>query len=142
MKKKPTVTKRAPQSKKTGGDKNSAQDSSSKFEKLLKKAAQGAHYTLRLYITGTTSRSTEAISNIRKLCEEYLHGRYDLEVIDIYQQPSQAADAQIIAAPTLIKEFPKPFKRLIGNLADREKIIIGLNLKDGKPEEKVTWSTL
>ena len=130
------------QPKKAGGDKKAAVDSSAKFEKLLKKTARGAHYTLRLYITGTTARSTEAISNIRKLCEEYLAGRYDLEVVDIYQQPGQAADAQIIAAPTLIKDFPAPPKRLIGNLADREKIIVGLNLRGDKPDENVTWSTL
>ena len=136
------MTKRAAQNKKTGGDKKPAVDSSSKFEKLLKKAARGGRYTLRLYITGTTSRSTEAISNVRKLCEEYLAGRYDLEVIDIYQQPAHAAVAQIIAAPTLIKEFPRPLKRLIGNLADREKVIVGLDLKEGKPGEKATWSTL
>lgn len=136
------MSKRSTQKKKTGSDKELSEDSASKFEKLLKQTAEGAHYTLRLYITGTTARSTEAISNIRNLCEEYLHGRYDLEVVDIYQQPGQAADAQIIAAPTLVKEFPRPLKKLIGNLADREKVIVGLNLRGDKPGENVTWSTL
>lgn len=104
-------------------------DSTSTFEKLLKRAAAVRYYSLRLYVTGTTARSTRAVANIRKLCEEFLHGKYELEVIDIYQQPVQAMDAQIIAAPTLIKQLPKPLKRLIGNLSDREKVILGLDLK-------------
>lgn len=108
---------------------NKAVDSASDFEKLLKKAAGGSHYSLRLYITGNTSRSAEAIANIRSLCEEFLAGRYDLEVIDIFQQPKAAAGQQIIAAPTLIKTLPSPPKRLIGNLSDRDKVIIGLNLQ-------------
>jgi circadian clock protein KaiB len=134
------VTKRAAKQGKPAGKK--PVDSSAKFEKLLKKASDGEHYTLRLYITGTTARSTEAISNVRKLCEEYLPGRYDLEVVDIYQQPGQAGDAQIIAAPTLVKEFPKPLKRLVGNLSNREKVIVGLNLRGEKPGENVSWSTV
>lgn len=106
-------------------------DSTSQFEKLLlKKAADGAHYSLRLYITGTTGRSAEAVTNIRHLCDKYLPGRYELEVVDIYQQPGKAADAQIIAAPTLIKQLPMPIKRLIGNLSDPEKIIVGLDLRE------------
>ncbi len=107
-------------------------DSSAKFEKLLKKTSGGGHYSLRLYITGTTERSNEAVTNIRNLCEKYLEGRYELEVVDIYQQPGKAADAQIIAAPTLIKSLPMPIKRLIGNLSDPEKVIIGLDLKEQK----------
>jgi circadian clock protein KaiB len=135
------VTKKAAQSKKTGGD-IKREDSSAKFEKLLQKASRGASYTLRLYVTGTTARSTQAISAVRKLCEEYLKGRYDLKVIDIYQQPTEAGDAQIIAAPTLVKEFPLPPKRLIGNLSDREKVIVGLNLKLDKLDNNVVWSTV
>jgi circadian clock protein KaiB len=135
------VTKKAAQSKKIGGDKKRV-DSSAKFEKLLQKASRGVSYSLRLYVTGTTARSTQAISAIRKLCEEYLKGRYDLKVIDIYQQPTQAGDAQIIAAPTLVKEFPLPPKRLVGNLSNREKIIVGLNLKLDKLDENVVWSTV
>lgn len=107
-------------------------DSASKFEMLLKRTTGGAHYSLQLYITGTTERSNEAVTNILNLCEKYLEGRYELEVVDIYQQPAKAADAQIIAAPTLIKHLPKPIKRLIGNLSDPEKVIVGLNLKKQK----------
>lgn len=105
-------------------------DSTPVFEKLLKRSSRDHYYSLRLYITGTTARSTRAVANIRKLCEEFLHGRYSLEVVDIYQQPVQAMNAQIIAAPTLIKQLPKPLRRLIGNLSDREKVLIGLNLKE------------
>jgi circadian clock protein KaiB len=98
------------------------------FESLLERAPFGNDYKLRLFITGTTPRSVGAIANIRSLCNEYLAGHYDLEVIDIYQQPSAAAAEQIIAAPTLVKQLPLPLKRLIGDLSDREKIIVGLDL--------------
>lgn len=107
-------------------------DSSAKFEKLLKQTSVGGRYSLRLYVTGSTERSTEAVANIRQLCDKYLPDRYDLEVVDIYQQPGMAADAQIIAAPTLVKELPRPIKRLIGNLSDPEKVIVGLDLKEQK----------
>src|ERR1700761_4537638 len=92
-------------------------DSAADFEKLLKKKRRGKeNYLLRLYITGITLRSTETISVIRALCEDYLKGHYELEVVDIYQQPEQAQGEQIIAAPTLIKKFPLPVKRIVGNL--------------------------
>ena len=98
------------------------------FEGLLRETSNRQRYELRLYVTGTSPRSSQAITNVRALCEEFLPGRYDLEVIDIYQQPAQAAIEQIIAAPTLIKITPKPARRLIGNLSDRDKILVGLNL--------------
>jgi circadian clock protein KaiB len=105
-------------------------DTSAAFKKLLKdKKGSVADYLLCLYVTGITLRSTEAICNIRSLCEEYLKGHYQLEIVDIYQQPAQAMAEQIIAAPTLVKKHPKPPKRFIGNLSDRDKIIVGLNLK-------------
>jgi len=84
-------------------------------------------FTLRLFITGTTPRSVQAISNIKKLCEEHLTN-YDLEVIDIYQQPERAREDQIIAVPTLIKELPKPLRKFIGDMSDTGRILIGLNL--------------
>ena len=110
--------------------KHAVSDSTAEFEELLKNASGRDHYLLRLFVTGTTPRSSQAISNIHALCKEYLLGRYDLIVVDIYQQPSAAADQQIIAAPTLIKELPMPPKRLIGDLSDRDKVLIGLNLID------------
>jgi circadian clock protein KaiB len=76
-----------------------------------------------------TPRSTQAISNIKKICEEYLNGRYDLQVIDIYQQPTLAIGEQIIAAPTLVKKIPLPIRRFIGDLSDKEKILMGLDLR-------------
>jgi circadian clock protein KaiB len=87
-------------------------------------------YILRLYITGATIRSTLAITNLKKICEEYLEGRYELEVIDLYQQPSLAKGEQIIAAPTLIKKLPLPFRRIIGDMSNKEKVLLGLDLKE------------
>jgi circadian clock protein KaiB len=86
-------------------------------------------YLLRLYITGSTSRSVLAITNLKRICEEYLNGRYELEVIDLYQHPGLAKDEQIIAAPTLIKRLPLPFQRIIGDMSDKEKVLLGLDLK-------------
>ena len=89
-------------------------------------------YMLRLYVTGSTERSTQAILNVKKVCEEYLQGRYDLEVIDIYQQPALARGEQIVAAPTLIKRLPAPLRKLIGDLSSRERVLLGLDLKPVK----------
>lgn len=86
-------------------------------------------YVLRLYVTGITPRSTRAIQNVKKICEENLKGRYELEVIDIYQQPILAKDEQIIAAPTLIKKLPLPLRRLIGDMSDKERVLVGLDLR-------------
>jgi circadian clock protein KaiB len=86
-------------------------------------------YILRLYITGSTSRSVLAITNLKKICEEYLEGQYELEVIDLYQKPHLAKDEQIIAAPTLIKKLPLPFRRIIGDMSNIEKVLLGLDLK-------------
>ena len=86
-------------------------------------------YLLRLYITGTTSRSVLAISNLKKICEEYLEGKYELEVIDLYKNPLLAKEEQIIAAPTLIKKLPLPFRRIIGDMSNEEKVLMGLDLR-------------
>ena len=86
-------------------------------------------YRLRLYISGSTPRSTQAIANIKALCEEHLPGRYELEVIDLYQQPHLARDIQVIAVPTLVKEMPLPLKRFIGDMNDEEKLLIGLDIQ-------------
>lgn len=86
-------------------------------------------YVLRLYVTGMTPKSTRAISNPKKICEEHLGGRYDLQIIDIYQQPTLAKGEQIIAAPTLIKKLPLPLRRLIGDMSNTEKMLLGLDMK-------------
>lgn len=100
-----------------------------RFERLLEHAFRVRHFSLRLYITGASMRSNRAVAAIRALCEEFLPGKYDLEIVDLYQQPVKAGDAQIIAAPTLVKMLPKPLKRFIGDLSDRKKIMAGLDLK-------------
>lgn len=86
-------------------------------------------YVLRLYVAGSTTRSVAAITNLKKICEEQLAGRYTLEVIDLYQQPELAAGHQIIAIPTLIKELPPPLRRIIGDLSNAEKVLVGLDIK-------------
>jgi circadian clock protein KaiB len=98
------------------------------LEKVLKKAHK-QQYVLRLYITGMTARSAEAVATIKSICEENLPGRYDLEVIDIYQYPQLAKDEQIIAAPTLVKKLPEPLRRFIGNLSNEERVLLGLDLR-------------
>ena len=85
-------------------------------------------YILRLYITGLTARSSRAVNNLRAICDEHLDGRYDLEVIDIYQQPALTRGEQIIAAPTLIKKLPLPMRRIIGDMSNREGVLLGLDL--------------
>lgn len=86
------------------------------------------HYRLRLCITGTTPISARAIVNIRRICEEHLQGRYELEVIDIAQQPEIAVQEQVVAAPTLIKRLPLPLRRFIGDLSQTERILAGLEV--------------
>ncbi len=98
------------------------------FERALQTTAD-ERYVLRLYVTGSTPRSLRAVENIKKVCEEHLSGRYDLEVIDIYQQPTLAKGEQIIAAPTLIKKIPLPLRKFVGDLADQDRILLGLDLK-------------
>jgi len=87
-------------------------------------------YVPRLYIAGMTPRSQEAIRTVTNICQEHLAGRYDLQVIDIYQQPVLAKGEQIIAAPTLIKKLPLPLRKFIGSMADKEKILVGLDLRE------------
>jgi circadian clock protein KaiB len=86
-------------------------------------------YVLRLYITGLTPRSTRAVQNVRAICDQHLQGRYELEVIDIYQQPTLAKGEQIIAAPTLIKKLPLPLRRVIGDMSSTDRVLLGLDIK-------------
>lgn len=107
-----------------------AMSSTADFEALLKgSAVKETRYVLKLYVTGSTARAAQAVASIHSLCDEHLPGRYDLEVIDIYQQPDAAALEQIIAAPTLIKQHPAPARRVVGNLSDRDKVLISLNIE-------------
>jgi circadian clock protein KaiB len=107
-------------------------DRVAEFEKAAKVAGMDRQYVLRLYVAGINPRSSEAIRSITTICEEHLKGHYELEIIDIYQQPTLAKGEQIIAAPTLIKKLPAPLRRFIGNLADKERILVGLDLRPKK----------
>jgi circadian clock protein KaiB len=85
-------------------------------------------YKLKLFVTGATPNSARAIDNLTTICEEHLFEKYDLEIIDVYQQPSKAKDQQIIALPLLVKSFPLPLRRLIGDMSDTFKVLKGLGL--------------
>jgi len=87
------------------------------------------YFRLRLYVAGQTQRSQAALTNIRRVCEEELEGRYTLEVIDLTKHPRLAAEDQIVAVPTLVRKLPTPLRRLIGNLADRHRVVVGLDLR-------------
>jgi circadian clock protein KaiB len=108
-----------------------ARSATAAFERSLARPGS-PQYVLRLYVTGMTPRSARAIANIKEVCEEHLKGRYDLQVIDIYQRPVLSKGEQIIALPTLIKKLPPPLRRFIGDLSDRERVLIGLDLKPKK----------
>jgi circadian clock protein KaiB len=88
-----------------------------------------AQYVLTLYVTGMRPRSQRAIDNIRRLCNEHLSGRYELQIIDIYQQPALAQGAQIVAAPTLVKTLPLPLRQIIGDMSDDGRVLVALGIK-------------
>src|ERR1041384_2703323 len=99
------------------------------FEDALKGTRlRRAKYILRLYVSGSSGRSLRAIHNLKKLCEEHLPNDYDLEVIDIYENPRAAREEQIIAAPTLVKKLPTPLRKFVGDLSNTQKILIGLDI--------------
>ena len=88
-----------------------------------------SHYILKLYVAGQSPKSVNAITNIKKICEENLQGRYELEVIDLYQQPQLAQGEQIIAVPTLIRKIPQPLRRIIGDMSNTERVLVGLDIR-------------
>ena len=90
-------------------------------------------YELRLYVAGQTPRSMEAFSNLKKICEEHLKGRYSIEVIDLLENPRLAKGDQILAIPTLVRRLPEPVRKIIGTLADTERVLVGLDLRPRKP---------
>jgi len=98
------------------------------FERAIAEGSGDEHFVLRLYVSGMTPRSRAAIDNIQKLCQEHLAGRYDLQIIDIYQQPELARDQQIIAAPTLVKKLPLPLRKLVGDMADAGRVMLVLSM--------------
>ena len=109
-------------------EKNRGKTSAEEFEKTTT-TIDRAKYVLRLYVTGMTPKSTQAIANVEKLCKEHLAGRYELKVIDIYQQSKLVQGEQIIATPTLIKKLPLPLRKLIGDMSDTERFLVGIDLK-------------
>jgi circadian clock protein KaiB len=96
----------------------------------LARKSDSERYVLRLYVTGATPRSLRAIENIKRICEEHLKGRYSLQVVDVYQQPVLAKGEQIVAAPTLIKYLPSPLRKFIGDMANTDRILLGLDLRE------------
>jgi circadian clock protein KaiB len=104
----------------------------------MKKTARNARknrdkrivYSLRLYITGQTPRSATSIRNLREVCDEYLEGRFELEVIDLYRRPELAREAQVVAAPTLVKRLPLPLRKLVGDLSNKSEVLLGLDIKE------------
>ena len=92
-------------------------------------------WELRLYIAGQTPKSVAAFANLKKLCEEYLPGRYKIEVIDLMQHPQLAAGDQIVAIPTLVRKLPEPLRRVVGDLSNTERALVGLQLRPAKPSE-------
>jgi circadian clock protein KaiB len=92
-------------------------------------AVDDGHYNLRLYVAGKTPKSVAALSNLQKICEEHLAGRYRIEVVDLLENPQLAAGDQILAVPTLVRRLPPPLKRIIGNLSDSERVLVGLDLR-------------
>lgn len=99
-----------------------------RFEAALAAAGEQS-FVLRLYVAGATPRSRRAIASLTEICEQQLHGRYALEVIDIYQRPQLAAEEQIVAAPTLVRLLPEPVARVVGDLSDETRVLVGLDLR-------------
>jgi circadian clock protein KaiB len=109
-------------------------DATTAFERLAEEAHSHAKYLLRLYVAGNTANSSRAIANVRRICEQHLAGRYDLEVVDLYQQPVLSKGEQIVAVPTLIKKLPMPLRKFIGDMSNTERILVGLDLRPSNPE--------
>ena len=109
--------------------KTQIETSTRQFENALADS-KNPQYILRLYVAGLSPASIKSLENIREICEEHLQGHYELEVIDLYKNPSLAAGEQIIAAPTLIKELPPPLRRIIGDMSNTERVLVGLDLRE------------
>ncbi len=86
-------------------------------------------FVLKLYVTGTSPRTRQAIENLQRICEQDLHGRYQLDIIDVLKHPQAAEDDRILATPTLIKRLPPPLRRVIGDLSDKDKVLFGLEVR-------------
>ena len=98
------------------------------FDNALADGPEMEYYQLRLFVSGSTPRSIRAIQNIKVLCENQLSGRYDLEVVDLYQHPEQAKPEQIVVTPTLVKKLPLPLRKIVGDLSEQERVLVGLDI--------------
>jgi len=137
-----TRAKTNKQDSKSGGNgrlKSKLRGTTEAFEEALKGGAlRRAKYILRLYVSGSSGRSMKAVYNLKKLCEEHFPDDYDLEVVDIYKNPSAAREEQIIAAPTLVKRLPAPLRRFVGDLSNTQRILVGLDIyKRQDPEDQL-----
>ena len=112
--------------------KKKVQNKLEEFEEAIETHKKDGKYVLRLFVAGINPKSKKAIENLREVCEENLKDQYELEIIDIYQQPIFAKEGKIVAAPTLIKELPLPIRRFVGDLSDKEKLLLGLDLRSQK----------
>src|ERR1043166_9984611 len=101
------------------------------------KETEEGFYELRLYVAGKTAKSVAALANLKKYCEEHLKGKYTLEVVDLLQHPQLAEGDQILAIPTLVKKVPEPIRKIIGDLSNEERVLVGLNIRplNGKKKE-------
>jgi circadian clock protein KaiB len=112
------------------------------MKKVIKKGKKsngnGDFFQLKLYVAGQTPKSLAALSNLKKLCEEHLAGQYQIEVIDLVKNPQLAQGDQILAIPTLVRSLPEPIRKIIGDLSNTERVLVGLNLKEmGSPKHRV-----
>ncbi|HKG97914.1 MAG TPA: circadian clock KaiB family protein [Pyrinomonadaceae bacterium] len=128
----PNSKNRDSESKDNGSLRTKLLNATEAFEETIKKGPlRRAKYILRLYVTGSSTRSLKAVHNLQKICKEHLPD-YDLEVIDIYENPTAAREEQIIAAPTLVKQLPTPLRRFVGDLSNTQKILVGLDIYERK----------
>ena len=103
--------------------------------KRSKTGRKPKEWILRLYVAGQTTKSLTAFANLRRICEEHLSGRYRIEVIDLLEKPQLAADDQILALPTLVRRLPPPVQKIIGDLSNTERVLIGLDVRAGEPRQ-------
>ena len=129
-----------PEAESNGRLKRKFRNATEAFESALNRSPlKRAKYILRLYVTGSSTRSLKAVHNLKKICDEHFPNDYDLEVIDIYKNPQAARDEQIIAAPTLVKKLPKPLRKFVGDLSNTQKILVGLDIYERKdPNDQIT----
>lgn len=120
----PTKTVKAPAAKKSSAKRKPKAAESPSSAKATKSELQ-----LRLYVAGNTSRSTTALNNLKRLCETHFAGRYSIEIVDLLVNPKLAAGDQILAVPTLVRKFPEPMRKIIGDLSNEERVLVGLDVR-------------